>query len=372
VRLKDIRPEALATGLRHARELFDRAARKKRISHLEGERRMARIAPTLDDSGFGAADLAIEAVVERMEVKQAVLRETEAHLPPHAVLTSNTSTLSISEMQHALERPERFCGMHFFNPVHRMPLVEIVRGSATSEEALATVFSLARKLEKTPIIVNDGPGFLVNRLLAPYLNEAAWLLAEGGSVESIDRVLRDFGMPMGPFRLLDEVGLDIARHAGQVLYEAFGDRMLPAPPLVKVGETGRLGRKGGRGFYRYEGEKEAGIDETIYAELADSIAATRTSLPAELIRDRTVLVMVNEAARALEDGIVSTPGDVDLAMITGTGFPPFRGGLLRYADSVGLATVLLKLEAFQRELGPRFQPTPLLAALAHEGKGFYA
>jgi 3-hydroxyacyl-CoA dehydrogenase len=157
-----------------------------------------------------------------------------------------------------------------------------------------------------------------------------------------------------------------------VLYDAFGDRMLPAPPLVKLGETGRLGRKGGRGFYRYEGEKETGVDETIYTELADTIPATRTPLSPELIRDRTVLVMVNEAARALEDEIVSTPGNVDLAMITGTGFPPFRGGLLRYADSVGLATVLIKLEAFARELGPRFQPTPLLAALARAGKGFYA
>jgi 3-hydroxyacyl-CoA dehydrogenase/enoyl-CoA hydratase/3-hydroxybutyryl-CoA epimerase len=371
VRLKDIRTDALTAGLRHAQEVFDRSVRRKRLQRREADQAMGRISPTLDYSGFGAADLMIEAVVERLDVKKTVLREAEDRLPMGAVLASNTSTLSITEMQHALVQPERFCGMHFFNPVDRMPLVEIVRGAATSDETLATVFALTVRLGKTPVIVNDGPGFLVNRLLAPYLNEAGWLLAEGASIEAVDRALKDFGMPMGPFRLLDEVGLDISRHASAILYEAFGDRMRPAQPLLQLAETNRLGRKGERGFYRYQEGKEKGVDESIYAELGDSVPAERREFEARTIRERTILAMINEAARALEDGIVSSAGEVDLAMITGTGFPPFRGGLLRYADSAGIATLLEKLLVLEESHGIRFQPAPFLRELAIAGRGFY-
>jgi 3-hydroxyacyl-CoA dehydrogenase/enoyl-CoA hydratase/3-hydroxybutyryl-CoA epimerase len=371
VRLKDIQTTALATGLRHAREVFDRAVRRRRLERRAAEQGMDRISPTLDYSGFGAADLVVEAVVERLDVKKAVLREAEAQLRPGAILASNTSTLSITEMQHALAAPERLCGMHFFNPVDRMPLVEIVRGAATTDETLATVFALTLRLGKTPVLVNDGPGFLVNRLLAPYLNEAGWLLAEGAAVDAVDRALKEFGMPMGPFRLLDEVGLDISRHASAILYEAFGDRMSPAQPLLQLAETNRLGRKGGRGFYRYQDGKEKGVDESLYGELGDSIPDRRRELAAESIRERTVLAMINEAARALEDGVVTGAGEVDLAMITGTGFPPFRGGLLRYADTLGLPVLLEKLLMLEQEHGVRFQPAPLLRELAVTGRGFY-
>ena len=371
VRLKDIRAEAISLGLRHARQIFDRSVRRGRMTRKEVEQAMTRISPTLDYSGFGATDVVIEAVVERMDVKKQVLAEVEEHLPATAVLASNTSALSITEMANDLRRPENVCGMHFFNPVHRMPLVEIVRGAATSDETLATVFALARRLEKTPIIVNDGPGFLVNRLLAPYLNEAGWLLSEGARIEDVDRALLDFGMPMGPFRLLDEVGLDVSRHVAGILYEAFGDRMRPAPALVKLSETARLGKKGGRGFYLFEGEREKGVDESIYAELADAVPAERRTIGKDVIQERCILVMINEAARALEDGIVSEAGAVDLAMITGTGFPPFRGGLLRHADALGLPKIVEKLEAYERELGVRFQPAPLLRAHAEAGRGFY-
>lgn len=370
VRLKDIRPEAISQGLKHARELFDGAVKRRRLEKREAERRMNRISPTLDYSGFGVVDLVIEAVVERMDVKKQVLREVEAEVGEDAILATNTSALSVTEMQHALARPEKFCGMHFFNPVHRMPLVEIVRGAATSDETVATVFALSKRLGKVPVVVNDGPGFLVNRLLAPYLNEAGWLLAEGASIEAIDRALLDFGMPMGPLRLLDEVGLDVSRHAASVLYEAFGDRMLPAPPLVKLGETARLGKKGGRGFYRYQGKDEE-VDTEIYSELGDTVPGERVQIPSSVIQERAILVMVNEAARALEDGIVSSPGEVDLAMVMGTGFPPFRGGLLRYADSIGLGSIVETLERHARERGPRFQPAPLLLERARAGQGFY-
>lgn len=371
VRLRDIRPEGLAQGLRTARELFDKAVERRRMERREARRAMERIAPTLDYSGFGTADIVIEAVVERMDVKKQVLREVEAQLGKEATIVSNTSALSITEMQHALERPGNFCGMHFFNPVHRMPLVEIVRGAATSDETIATVFDLTLRLRKTPVIVNDGAGFLVNRLLGPYLNEAGWLLAEGAAIDEIDRVLLDFGMPMGPLRLLDEVGLDVSRHVAGILYEAFGERMTPAPPLVKLSETERLGRKGGSGFYRYENGKEAGPDESIYAELGETVPKVRKPLLPETIRDRSILVMVNEAARALEDGIVDSAGDIDLALITGTGFPPFRGGLLRYADDVGLPWILARLETLEREHGVRFQPSPLLRERAESGRNFH-
>ncbi len=371
VRIKDIKEEAIALGLRHARELFDNAVRRGRLERREAERGMERISPTLDYSGFGIADVVIEAVVERMDVKKQVLREAEREIGAEGVLASNTSALSITEMGNELERPENFCGMHFFNPVHRMPLVEIVRGAATSDETLATIFGLTRRLGKTPVIVNDGPGFLVNRLLAPYLNEAGWLLEEGARIDDVDRTLLEFGMPMGPFRLLDEVGLDVSRHVAAILYEAFGDRMAPAPVMLALGETARLGRKGGLGFYRYEDGKEKGVDEALYAELGDAVPAERRDISSDLIRDRCILVMVNEAARALEDGIVERAGDVDLALITGTGFPPFRGGLLRYADTVGLPVIVERLEGFQNELGVRFQPSPLLRELAAAGRTFY-
>lgn len=371
VRLKDIDADALGQGLRHARELFDQVAKRGRISRREAEQKLALIAPTLEYTGLATTDLVIEAVVERMDVKQQVLREVEARARPDCVLTSNTSSLSLTEMQHALAHPENLCGMHFFNPVHRMPLVEIVRGAATSDETVATVFALVRRLEKTPLIVNDGPGFLVNRLLAPYLNEAGWLLAEGAAIQAIDRALLDFGMPMGPLRLLDEIGLDVARHVAGILYEAFGDRMRPAPALVALQKTQRLGKKGGRGFYLYEAERSKGPDETLYAELGASVPAARRRLPAALIRDRCVFAMVNEAARALEEGTVAGAGDVDLGMITGTGFPPFRGGLLRYADSLGVRHILERLEALEREHGPRFHPAALLREYVRQGRGFY-
>ncbi len=371
VRLKDIEAGAIAKGLQHARHLFDRAVRRGRTSRREANRRMDAIAPALDYSGFGSVDVVIEAIVERMDVKKSVLRDVEERVRADCVLASNTSSLSITEMQSALERPARFCGMHFFNPVHRMPLVELIRGRDTGDEALAAVFALARRLGKTPVIVNDGPGFLVNRILSPYLNEAGHLLQEGASVESVDRALLDFGMPMGPFRLLDEIGLDVSRHAGAVLFEELGERMRPAPALAALEGTGLLGRKGGRGFYVYEQDKQKSVHREIYARLAPIVPAVRTAFPAEHIRTRTILAMVNEAARVLEDGIAASPGDVDLAMITGTGFPPFRGGLLRYADDVGVAAIFTRLTDLARALGARFEPAILIRDLAAAGRGFY-
>ncbi len=371
VRMKDIRADAIGTGLRHAAELFDKAVKRRRLDKREAAQAMNRIAPTLDYTGFHHVDVVIEAVVERMDIKQSVLREVESRVQSGAVLATNTSTLSVTEMQSVLMRPADFCGMHFFNPVHRMPLVEVIRGRQTGDHAVATVFALARALDKTPLIVNDAPGFLVNRVLSPYLNEAGWLVSEGVSVNAIDRALLDFGMPMGPLRLLDEIGLDVARHAAAVLYAAFGDRMKPAAALEALAETELLGRKGGLGFYRYENDREDGVNEALATKLRATVSAATIELDAHTIRERCVLAMVNEAARVLEDGVVASPGDVDLGMITGTGFPPFRGGLLRWADTLGTERLLQRLEELESAHGARFAPAPSIRTMAAEGRGFY-
>ncbi|HEY0306427.1 MAG TPA: 3-hydroxyacyl-CoA dehydrogenase NAD-binding domain-containing protein [Longimicrobiales bacterium] len=368
VRMKDIKPEAIGLGLKHAWDAFSKQVKRRRLERREAQKMMQRIAPTLDYSGFGTVELVIEAVIEKVDVKKAVLKEVEGKAAANTIITSNTSSLSISEMQTALARPTDFCGMHFFNPVERMPLVEIIRGRQTSDEAIATVHAVARKLEKTPVLVNDGAGFLVNRILAPYLNEAGWLLADGATIESVDKALANFGMPMGPIRLLDEVGLDVSRHAGRVMYEAFGERLRPAPPLEAMEKSKRLGKKGGVGFYKYEDGKEKEIDQSVYAELG---LKPGRQVSEKDIQQRAVFVMINEAARILEDGIVATPGDVDLGMIMGTGFPPFRGGLLRYADTLGLRSIVNELERYQKELGERFAPAPLLKRKADAGETFY-
>lgn len=371
VRLKDIRSEALSSGLRHARELFEKQVKRRRMERRELQRHMDRIAPTLEYAGFGRTDIVIEAVLERMDVKQQVLREVETHVGEHCILATNTSSLSVTELQRALARPQHFCGMHFFNPVHRMPLVEVIRGEQSSDEAIATVVALAKRVDKVPVIVRDGPGFLVNRILAPYLNEAGWLLADGASIEQIDQALLDFGMPMGPLRLLDEVGLDVARHAGRVMSDAFGERLAPPPPMQALEHTQLLGKKGGLGFYRYEGEKQGDVNAAIYQALGNAVPTERRALGADRIRERAVFAMINEAARALGDGIVERAGDVDLAMITGTGFPPFRGGLLRHADTIGTREVLARMQRLEQEYGARFTPAPLLQELGAAGRSFY-
>lgn len=375
VYMKDIRHEAVTGGLQHARSLFDKAVSRRRMTKLEAAQAQERISGGLEYHGLSGADLVVEAIVEKMDVKRAVLREAEAHVSPDCVLATNTSSLSVGEMAEALEHPERFCGMHFFNPVHRMPLVEVIRGPRTSDEAIATVYRLSVELGKVPVVVGDGPGFLVNRILGPYLNEAGFLLEDVGSVEVIDRVAREFGMPMGPLRLIDEVGIDVSGHAGASLHAGLGDRLAPSPVLLALGETGRLGRKGGLGFYRYEKGKEKDVDPGLYAALGLPAPTSSKGAPAEdtvrEIRRRLVVAMLNEAARILDDGIVTAARDVDLAMIMGTGFPPFRGGLMRFADTLHPRGVLDRVRALQDRYGDRFAPAPLLVRLAETDRSFY-
>ena len=370
VRMKDIREEAVAGGLEHAQGLFDRQVERRRMTRRQAEEAMGRITGTLDYDGFGGLDLVVEAVVERLDVKRAVLAETETKIRPDCILATNTSSLPIDRIADALDDPGRFCGMHFFNPVHRMPLVEVIRGEGTRPEAVATVHALAVRVGKVPVVCGDGPGFLVNRILGPYLNEAGYLLVEGVPVEDLDRAAKRFGMPMGPARLLDEVGIDVAAHAGETLREAFGERMEPAPVLERMLAADRLGKKNGRGFYRYEKGKEQGVDEAVYADLGLS-APSPGAVEEEDIRRRLVLAMINEAARILGDEIVETAADVDLGMIMGTGFPPFRGGLLRFADDQHPRAVLERMRALETSIGFRFAPAPVLVELAAENRTFY-
>jgi 3-hydroxyacyl-CoA dehydrogenase/enoyl-CoA hydratase/3-hydroxybutyryl-CoA epimerase len=370
VYMKDIRHEAVTSGLQHARSVFDRAVRRGRMKRREAAHHMELIAGGLEYHGLGPADLVVEAVVERMEIKQQVLREAEQHIATTCVLATNTSSLSVERMAEALEHPDRFCGMHFFNPVDRMPLVEVVRGATTSDRTVAMVYGFALALGKVPVVVGDGPGFLVNRILGPYLNEAGFLLGDGARVEQIDRVAKDFGMPMGPLRLIDEIGIDVSRHAGASLHEALGDRLAPSPALAALGKTTRLGRKGGGGFYVYEKDREKGIDESIY-EVLGSIVPPSRDLDETEVRSRLLFPMVNEAARLLEEGIAGCAADVDLAMIMGTGFPPFRGGLLRFADTLHPRSLLEGTKELQESLGDRFEPAPLVATLANDDRSFY-
>ncbi len=367
VRMRELKPEALQKALHAVRAVIDQRGRKRRRPARETDAQMARILPTLDLTGMAHADFAIEVVVEDLDVKRRVFAELEVRVPAGALLASNTSSLSINALAAGLLHPERFVGFHFFNPVDRMPLVEVVRGERTSDTALVTAVGLARKLGKTPVVVKDSPGFVVNRVLMPYLREALHLLEEGYTVSDIDSSMRRFGMPMGPFEVVDEVGLDVAQKVAGVLSAAFPDRMQPSPALEKMLASGRLGRKNGTGFYRHQGRTRK-ADRGVRGLLGLHHARQPQSVDA--LAERMVLAMINEAARCVEEGIVAGPEQVDLAMVFGAGFPPYRGGVLRHADTIGLQAVVDRLRALRAEKGLRFEPCALLASKAARGERF--
>ncbi|HRC86079.1 MAG TPA: 3-hydroxyacyl-CoA dehydrogenase NAD-binding domain-containing protein, partial [Thermoanaerobaculia bacterium] len=369
VRLKDVNARGLEHGLAHAASLFKKQVDRRRMSRAEARRKMALLRPTLADTGYQSVDLMIEAVVENLEIKQKVFADVAGRTGEKTVLASNTSSLSIDAIGTLTPHRDRVVGMHFFNPVDKMPLVEVIQGPRTSPEAAAAVYSFCRRLGKTPVLVQDGPGFLVNRLLMFYACEALWLLDEGHKIEDLDLAMTRWGMPMGPLALNDEVGLDVAVKVAHILAEAFADR-LPLPPwLDRVSGTGRLGAKTGSGFYRYQGKERTEPDPEVYRLLGIQPKISNPSL--ESLAERMVLPMVNEASRCLAEGIVADAGSLDLAMIMGTGFPPFRGGLCRWADSVGLPALIESLERLAASAGKRFEPAPALREAALQG-GFYA
>lgn len=367
VRMKDITREALQAGLRKVYELYRARVKRRRMQAHELANATAAISVTTEYAGFESIGFVIEAVVENLEIKKKVLRELEAKLPPDAIFVTNTSALPVSELQDESLRPEKVAGMHFFNPVDRMLLVEVVRGARTSDETTVAVEELTRRLGKIPVRVADTPGFLVNRVLAPYLNEAVRLFEEGYSPSAIDKAIRDFGMPMGPFELIDEVGLDIAAKVGVILHKAFGERARPSDLLGGLIEDPKLlGKKTGKGFYVYRGKKKT--PNPLVMKQGGTGDGKFKADETDLWIRRLIYPMINEAARALEEKVVEQPSAVDLAMVMGTGFAPFRGGPFRYADAVGTAKISSALKDLKE---PRLVPCELLERLAADGKGFH-
>ncbi len=370
IRMKDLTEPALAAGITAATQIFQKDVKRRKLTTRQFLQNLNKIAPVMDFSGFDQVDFVIEAVVENLEIKQRVLKELESKISPECIVASNTSSLSISKMQSVLSHPERFVGMHFFNPVSQMPLVEVIRGEKSSDEAVVRTYQLSKQLGKTPIVVKDSPGFLVNRLLIPYLNEAIHLLAEGVALEQIDQVLLRFGMPMGPMELIDEVGIDVGEKVSHILFQAFGERMAPSSLAAKAVSLGRLGKKNNKGLYLYQGAKKTkSFDPEIYQLLGVELRSEPMD-PQEIL-ERCVLPMINEAARCLADGVVENAATVDLGMMMGSGFPPFRGGLLRYADELGANYLVQQLRKYETSMGARYAPAAGLLTQMEKKLGFY-
>lgn len=373
--MKDIRPEALDLGMREAGKILLKGIEIGKGTPEQMAKTIASITPTLDYSAVKHADIVVEAVVENPKVKDAVLRETEALLRDDAILTSNTSTISIDLLAQNLKRPDKFCGMHFFNPVHKMPLVEVIRGSKTSDETVATVVAWASAMGKSPIVVNDCPGFLVNRVLFPYFHGFSLLLKDGADFVAVDKLMEKFGWPMGPAYLLDVVGIDTAVHAAHVMAEGFPDRMKKEfkDSIEVLFEAKRLGQKNGKGFYAYsedkKGKPKKDVDPATY-ELIKGVVADKREFDKQEIIDRMMIPMIIETVRCLEEKIVGTPAEADMGLVYGIGFPPFRGGALKYLDTVGLANFVARCDQF-KSLGKLYEPTATMREMAAKNAKYY-
>ncbi|HEY8503612.1 MAG TPA: 3-hydroxyacyl-CoA dehydrogenase NAD-binding domain-containing protein, partial [Gemmataceae bacterium] len=352
--VEDADRSALERAGQRIRQNLEARVKRRRMSPAEFDAAVAGLSTGATDDTLRQTDLVIEAVTEDEAIKARVFQSIAGKVPETAILASNTSTLSITRLAANVPHPERFAGMHFFNPVERMPLVEVIRGERTSDETVVTLVALAKRLGKTPVVVNDGPGFLVNRVLFPYLNEAFLMLEEGAEPRQIDAAALDFGMPMGPLHLCDVIGLDTVRACLNVLHHAFPDRV----PLSRIGEelaaSGRSGVKSGAGVYRYPGGHRP-EDDPAFADILRRCRKSERTFTSDELTDRLFLPMLTEAVRAVADGIVRTRDEVDLALLLGVGFPAFRGGIFRWAEDVGRDAIREKLRKYQR-LGPRFEP----------------
>lgn len=365
VRLGARSMSSIAQAMAKMIQSFEAIKRRGRLTDREIGLKMDRVTYTTELHGLSQIDIAIEAVSEDPVVKQKVFDDLETRVGQHTIIVTNTSSLGIAELVKDSLHPARFAGMHFFNPVQKMPLVEVIAGEKTSDETIATVVKLAKRLGKTPIKVNECAGFLVNRILLPYLNESAKMFEEGENMEHIDALLTRFGMPMGPFTLADEVGIDIGGKVSAILYEAYGERMKPSTVLAQMIEREWLGKKTGTGFYTHKGRDKS------HNEHMDELHTVNTVLDDATTIDRAILIMVNEAARCLEEGVVDNARYLDMAMVMGTGFPAFRGGLLRYADSRGLADIVVRLSVLEEKFGERFAPATLLLNMVEKNEMFY-
>ncbi|MEZ4365744.1 MAG: fatty acid oxidation complex subunit alpha FadJ [Kofleriaceae bacterium] len=374
VRLRDKDDAGLGRGLAYVREIVDGRVRRKRLTARAGDELMARISPTTTAAGLAQAQVVIEAVFEDVALKHQVVREVEAAVGPETIFASNTSTIPITTIARASRRPETVIGMHYFSPVHKMPLLEVIVTERTAPWVTATCVELGKRQGKTVIVVRDGVGFYTSRILGPYVNEAMHVLAEGAPIEAIDAALVAFGFPVGPIKLVDEVGLDVAAKAGAVVQRAFGDRLQAPPGLERLIADGRFGRKASKGFYRYppagarRGDRTRGVDPAVYTVLGLTPA---DAPPAEALARRCWLQMVNEAAHCFGEGVLRSARDGDIGAVFGLGFPPLRGGPFRWADAYGIARLVDDLDEHAARLGGRFAPAPVLRAMAGSGKTFH-
>ena len=375
IMMKDINRDGITAGLNEAKKQLTKRVDKGKMTADQMGDVLNNIHPTLNYGDFGDVDLVVEAVVENPKVKDAVLRETEDVIGEDKILTTNTSTISIDRLAKNLKRPENFCGMHFFNPVHMMPLVEVIRGEKTSDKAVATTVAYARAMGKSPIVVNDCPGFLVNRILFPYFGGFARLVRDGADFQKVDKIMEKFGWPMGPAYLLDVVGMDTAKHANEVMAEGFPDRMKDEhkSAIDVMFENDRLGQKSDKGFYEYhvdkKGKQQKVVDESSY-DLLKPVVHNSQEFTDEQIIERMMIPLCIETVRCLEDNIVGTAAEADMGLVYGIGFPPFRGGALRYIDDIGLDEFCRMADKY-KDLGPLYHPTDGMREMAKSGKKFH-
>ena len=354
--------------------LLSEAVRKDKMTRQDMDAALGRLEMTAayDRDLWQTVDLVLETAQERLEVKMAVVGEVEAVVKPDTVFATNTSSLSINAVAAAARRPELVVGLHFFNPVHKMQLVEIVRNQDTSDATVATVYQFALALAKVPVVVRDGPGFLMNRIVTCYLIEATRVVVGGGSIEEVDALFKDFGLPVGPFKLMDFVGLDLAMEVAEILEVQLGERFAVNRAFREtIAGAVRRGAKSGLGFYLYKPGTtiSLGVDPGLAARI-EQLRPSRQLLAVDVV-DRGILTMINEASRCLEDGIARRPEDVDLATVFGMGFPRYRAGLLQYAEDLGLQRVVERLDELAGRYGPRFRPTELLRGLAERRGRFF-
>ncbi len=368
VLLKDINYDALSRGMSTCKKYYKYYIKSRKMKPAKVDMKMLNITGQTNYDGFKGTDIVIEAVFEDIDVKKQTLIDTEGSVGEDTIIASNTSSISITDMATALKSPERFIGMHFFNPVNRMPLVEVIPGNATSEETIVHTVNLAKQMGKVPVVVKDSPGFLVNRILLPYMNEAAYLMSEGVKPERIDKVIRAFGMPMGPLELFDEVGIDVAYKVSKIFDKELGERMQSASILNNIYEdAGLLGKKSGKGVYIYS-KRDKKPNPVINQIVKDNGSVSGDNISDKEIEERIIYRMINEAVYCLQENIITDPEHLDMAMIIGTGFPPFRGGVLKYADNTGLDNILSTLKKYNDKYGIRFTPCELLSKYIDENK----
>jgi 3-hydroxyacyl-CoA dehydrogenase/enoyl-CoA hydratase/3-hydroxybutyryl-CoA epimerase len=368
VRMKDADLAKVGRGLKAATDILTADLSRRRLTRHEYARKLAYLTGSGDFEGFGGTDIVIEAVFEELAVKRQVIAELETAVPASTVIATNTSTLPVHDVAFGAQHPERILGMHFFSPVEKMPLLEVIPTDMTSADAIVTAVQFGRRMGKTVIVVADSPGFWVNRILLPYLNEAGFLIEEGVPIEVIDDVMTRWGFPVGPIALMDQVGLDVGERAGKVMHQALGDRLRPPRVIAVMRADDRLGRKNARGFYFYKDGHKTGADGSVYQLLG---VRPLGDVDQQKVQDRLVFAMLNEAACAMSEGVVRTPRDGDIGALFGIGFPAFRGGPLRELDTMGAAEVVARLEKLAAAHGTRFEPVPVLEEMARTGQRWY-